>query len=157
VGTEVWASGVAYEPYVGRWSRLVASEFLRWLAIRDGARWVDVVEAILRQADPSEVVGIDSSPAYVAYAQADIIDPRARFEVGSASALRGTSAPGTGRSDRPSRATCPARRLASRQGAAQSRFRRASVVRRGLARARSAAWSGNAASQRGGSSLQSEL
>jgi SAM-dependent methyltransferase len=164
VGTEVWASGAAYEPYVGRWSRLVASEFLRWLAIRDGARWVDVgcgtgavVEAILRQADPSEVVGIDSSPAYVAYAQADIIDPRARFEVGSASALRGTSAPGTGRSDRPSRATCPARRLASRQGAAQSRFRRASVVRRGLARARSAAWSGNAASQRGGSSLQSEL
>src|SRR2546423_1883323 len=26
---EVWASGDAYEPYVGRWSRLVAAEFLR--------------------------------------------------------------------------------------------------------------------------------
>ena len=94
MGTEVWASGAAYEPYVGRWSRLVASEFLRWLAIRDGARWVDVgcgtgavAEAILRQADPSEVVGIDPSAAYVEYAQAHIIDPRARFEVGSASAL----------------------------------------------------------------------
>ena len=94
VGTEVWASGAAYEPYVGRWSRLVASEFLRWLAIRDGARWVDVgcgtgavVEAILGQADPSEVVGIDSSAAYVEYARAQIIDPRARFEVGSARAL----------------------------------------------------------------------
>ena len=94
MGTKVWASGVAYEPYVGRWSRLVASEFLRWLAIRDGARWVDVgcgtgavVEAILRQADPSEVVGIDSSAAYVEYARAHIVDPRARFEVGSASAL----------------------------------------------------------------------
>jgi hypothetical protein len=44
-----------------------------------------VVEAILRQADPSEVVGIDPSAAYVEYAQAHIIDPRARFEVGSAS------------------------------------------------------------------------
>ncbi len=94
MGREVWASGAAYEPYVGRWSRLVAPEFLRWLAIRHGARWVDVgcgtgavVEAILRQADPSEVVGIDPSAAYVEYAQAHIIDPRARFEVGSASAL----------------------------------------------------------------------
>ena len=24
----VWGSGAAYEPYVGRWSRLVAREFL---------------------------------------------------------------------------------------------------------------------------------
>src|SRR5213594_2891862 len=29
----VWASGAAYEPYVGRWSRLVAREFVAWLAI----------------------------------------------------------------------------------------------------------------------------
>jgi len=28
---EVWAVGSAYEPYVGRWSRLVAPEFLDWL------------------------------------------------------------------------------------------------------------------------------
>ena len=27
----LWASGDAYEPYVGRWSRLVAREFLAWL------------------------------------------------------------------------------------------------------------------------------
>jgi SAM-dependent methyltransferase len=33
------------------------------------------------------VVGIDPSAAYVEYARAHIIDPRARFEVGSASAL----------------------------------------------------------------------
>ena len=34
---EVWASGAAYEPYVGRWSRLVARELLfvsRWPAGR---------------------------------------------------------------------------------------------------------------------------
>jgi hypothetical protein len=29
----VWASGGAYEPYVGRWSRPVAREFVDWLAI----------------------------------------------------------------------------------------------------------------------------
>ncbi|MFN8456095.1 MAG: hypothetical protein U0401_15745 [Anaerolineae bacterium] len=28
---DVWAAGNAYEPYLGRWSRLVAREFLVWL------------------------------------------------------------------------------------------------------------------------------
>ena len=27
---DVWESGEEYEPYVGRWSRLVAREFLAW-------------------------------------------------------------------------------------------------------------------------------
>jgi len=39
---DTWASGTAYEPYVGRWSRLVAREFLAWLAIPPGACWLDV-------------------------------------------------------------------------------------------------------------------
>jgi hypothetical protein len=30
---EAWDSGHAYEQYVGRWSRKVATEFLRWLAV----------------------------------------------------------------------------------------------------------------------------
>ena len=29
----LWAAGEAYEPYVGRWSRLVAVEFLRRLGL----------------------------------------------------------------------------------------------------------------------------
>jgi hypothetical protein len=29
---DAWDSGHAYEQYVGRWSRQVATEFLRWLA-----------------------------------------------------------------------------------------------------------------------------
>jgi hypothetical protein len=39
---DVWASGAAYEAYVGRWSRLVAREFLGWLAWPPGKRWLDV-------------------------------------------------------------------------------------------------------------------
>ena len=39
---DVWASGDAYEPYVGRWSRLVARKFLDWLSLPEGARWLDV-------------------------------------------------------------------------------------------------------------------
>jgi hypothetical protein len=35
----VWASGDLYEPYVGRWSRLVAREFFDWLAVPAGRDW----------------------------------------------------------------------------------------------------------------------
>ncbi len=94
MGGDVWASGAAYEPYVGRWSRLVAAELLRWLGIPGGSRWVDVgcgtgavSDAILRLREPTAVVGIDPSQAYVAHARAHITDPRARFDVGSATAL----------------------------------------------------------------------
>ena len=37
-----WASGDVYEPYVGRWSRLVAREFLAWLDAPAGLDWLDV-------------------------------------------------------------------------------------------------------------------
>jgi SAM-dependent methyltransferase len=92
--TEVWESGEEYEPYVGRWSRLVAREFLAWLAIPTHARWLDVgcgtgalIQAILDRWSPAEVVGIDPSSAYIAYARRNISDPRVRYEVGDARAL----------------------------------------------------------------------
>ena len=96
---DAWDSGDAYEPYVGRWSRLVAREFLGWLAVPSGGRWLDVgcgtgalVETILALAAPSEVVGIDPSPAYVTFARDRVNDPRVRFEVGDAQALQAASA-----------------------------------------------------------------
>ena len=36
--SDVWASGDAYEPYVGRWSRLVARDVLDWLRVPPGKR-----------------------------------------------------------------------------------------------------------------------
>jgi SAM-dependent methyltransferase len=95
---DAWDSGDAYERYVGRWSRLVAQEFLGWLAAPPGGWWLDVgcgmgalVETILALADPSEVVGIDPSPAYVASARDRVNDGRVRFEVGDAQALQEAS------------------------------------------------------------------
>lgn len=97
--TDAWDSGDAYEPYVGRWSRLVAREFLGWLAVPPGGCWLDVgcgtgalAETILALAAPREVVGVDPSPAYVASACDRVIDPRVRFEVGDAQAIREASA-----------------------------------------------------------------
>ena len=89
--TDAWTSGDAYEPYVGRWSRLVAREFLGWLAVPPGGSWLDVgcgtgalAQTVLALAAPSEVVGIDPSPAYVAFARSRVNDPPVRFEVGDA-------------------------------------------------------------------------
>src|SRR3712207_8704710 len=76
-----WDSGDAYEPYVGRWSRLIAREFVKWLALPPASRWLDVgcgtgalVQSVLEHAALSEVVGTDSSAAYIALASAPMED-----------------------------------------------------------------------------------
>jgi SAM-dependent methyltransferase len=91
---DTWASGAAYEPYVGRWSRLVAREFVAWLAVPACARWLDVgcgtgalSQIILEVASPGEVIGIDPCEGYIAYAREHIPEARARFLVGDAQAL----------------------------------------------------------------------
>jgi SAM-dependent methyltransferase len=79
---------------VGRWSRLVAREFVDWLGMPTGKRWLDVgcgtgslTATILERADPRSVLGVDPSAGYIDHARAMIADPRARFEVGDARAL----------------------------------------------------------------------
>jgi SAM-dependent methyltransferase len=90
----VWASGLAYDPYVGRWSRLVAREFLAWLAAPPEGRWLDVgcgtgalSATILALARPATVTGIDASEEYAAYARKQMGDARAEFRQGDAQAL----------------------------------------------------------------------
>ena len=94
-----WDSGDTYEQYVGRWSRKVATEFLRWLALPRGLAWADVgcgtgalASTILTICEPSSVCGIDSSEAFVSQARQRIRDPRARFESGDATHLPWDSA-----------------------------------------------------------------
>jgi hypothetical protein len=57
---EVWASGDTYEPYVGRWSRLVAKQFLERLNLPSIRSWLDVVtgtapSSIVFTANPSSI------------------------------------------------------------------------------------------------------
>lgn len=91
---DAWAVGEAYEPYVGRWSRLVAAELLAWLAVPPGARWLDVgagtgalSRTILDRAAPEAVTGLDASAGFVQHASARVADRRASFRVGDAQAL----------------------------------------------------------------------
>jgi trans-aconitate methyltransferase len=91
---ETWGSGDAYERWVGRWSRSVGREFLRWLALPSGLAWADVgcgtgqlTTCILAECDPRSIVGVDSSDAFIAQAQHMVTDPRSRFEAGDATRL----------------------------------------------------------------------
>jgi SAM-dependent methyltransferase len=90
---DVWASGDAYEPYVGRWSRLVAREFVDWLAVPTGRSWLDVgcgtgalSQTILDRAAPQSVMGVDPAEGFVAVARR-VIGARAEFRIGDAQAL----------------------------------------------------------------------
>lgn len=90
----VWRYTNGYEAYVGRWSRLLAVEFLAWFVVPTAGRWLDVgcgtgalTKAVLDVAGPLAVLGIDSSPVFVDDATTNVVDPRVRFAVGDAHAL----------------------------------------------------------------------
>lgn len=90
---DVWSAGDAYERYMGRWSRLVADEFVAWLACAPGARWLDVgcgpgalTSAVARRCRPRTLLGVERSAGFVAAARAHG-SPPALFARADAQAL----------------------------------------------------------------------
>ncbi|MFI6102254.1 class I SAM-dependent methyltransferase [Lentzea sp. NPDC051213] len=88
----MWDLGDAYERYVGRWSRPVAAEFVRWLDAPPGRTWLDVgcgtgalTETVLEHAQPAAITGVDPSAGFLDLAAQRV--PGATFEVGDASDL----------------------------------------------------------------------
>jgi SAM-dependent methyltransferase len=91
---QVWNAGDRYEPYVGRWSRLVAREFLAWLAPPEQLAWLDVgcgtgalTAAILEQCNPRVLRGVDASLGYLRVADSRLPRSRAGLVAGDAAAL----------------------------------------------------------------------
>lgn len=91
---DTWSSGDSYERYVGRWSRLVAKEFIPWLAIPENREWLDVgcgtgalSQTILKLTNPKKVKGIDRSEDYVNTARSRVHLSNAEFDTGDAQSL----------------------------------------------------------------------
>ncbi|HEY3250039.1 MAG TPA: class I SAM-dependent methyltransferase [Ignavibacteria bacterium] len=89
-----WNNAKQYEQYVGRWSRLAAAQFLKWVNQDKGLAWIDVgcgsgalTDAILKSQNPGKVTGIDPSEDHIQFLSENIIDPRAEFFTGDASSL----------------------------------------------------------------------
>ena len=92
--TDGWEAGQTYDDFMGRWSRPLAIEFLRWLQPEPGWHWLDVgsgtgalAAAICRAADPATVLGCDPSAPFVESATRSVDDSRASFVVAGAGSL----------------------------------------------------------------------
>jgi ubiquinone/menaquinone biosynthesis C-methylase UbiE len=95
----MWVNGASYESYIGRWSKLVARQFLDWLDVQSGSQWLDVgcgtgilSRTILDSSSPQGVLGIDPSKEYIEFARKHIQDTHVSFRIGDAQALSVKSA-----------------------------------------------------------------
>ena len=99
IGQDPWDSGDPYELFMGRWSRIIAPEFVRWLSIPTDRSWLDIgcgtgslSKTILALASPARVLALDQSPRFIAHSRRMIDDPRVHFEVGTASKISAPTA-----------------------------------------------------------------
>jgi ubiquinone/menaquinone biosynthesis C-methylase UbiE len=67
---------------MGRWSRLLAAEFLAWLEVAPGANWLEIgcgtgalTSAILESAKPASVTACDTAADFVRYCASNLRHP----------------------------------------------------------------------------------
>jgi SAM-dependent methyltransferase len=91
-----WATGDAYEAYMGRWSRPLAGTFVDWLSAPAAGHWLEVgcgtgalSAAVLAQAAPVSVLACDPSAPFVDHARRRLADLRISFVNVGADALPG--------------------------------------------------------------------
>ena len=91
----MFSASAGYERFMGRWSRLLAPAYIAFAGVKDGDRVLEVgsgtgslASAVEARMPSSEIVGIDPSEGFIAYAQENAKSGRAHYEVGDAQALR---------------------------------------------------------------------
>lgn len=87
----MWGNGTPYEAFMGRWSRLVAREFIQWLRIPEETGWVDVgcgtgglTQIVLDLAAPHAICAVDPDEGFLSHAREQIRDTRVQFKRGDA-------------------------------------------------------------------------
>jgi SAM-dependent methyltransferase len=92
---KMFAASAGYEHFMGRWSRLLAPTYVAFAGVKNGDRVLDVgtgtgslAAAVEASMPASEIIGVDPSEGFIAYAQKHVTSTRARFEVGDAQALK---------------------------------------------------------------------
>lgn len=92
---KMFAASAGYERFMGRWSRLLAPPYVAFAGVKNGDRVLDVgtgtgslAGAVEASMPTSEIVGVDPSEGFIAYAQKHVASARAHFEVGDAQALK---------------------------------------------------------------------
>lgn len=91
---DLWESAIAYERFMGRWSRELARAFVLWLDIPPGRHWLEVgcgtgalTSRILEIGRPASVVVTDSSEQFIEHARAAFPDHGVQFLTASAGKL----------------------------------------------------------------------
>jgi SAM-dependent methyltransferase len=89
-----WMAGDAYEAYMGRWSRPVATMFVEWLRPRPASHWLEfgcgtgaLTSTICHLSAPASVVACDPSAPFIEHARSNLADARVSFVVAGDDAL----------------------------------------------------------------------
>ena len=92
---KMFAVSAGYERFMGRWSRLLAPAYVAFAGVKNGDRVLDVgtgtgslAAAVEASMPASEIVGVDPSEGFIAYAQKNTKSTRVHFEVGDAQVLK---------------------------------------------------------------------
>jgi ubiquinone/menaquinone biosynthesis C-methylase UbiE len=92
--TIAFDDALAYEHFMGRWSRALGGAFLEWLAPPKGACWLDVgcgtgafTQLLLDSCAPASVAAVDFSASQIDYARQRLPAGSVDFRVADAQAL----------------------------------------------------------------------
>lgn len=92
--SDSWSSADLYDRFMGRWSRILATNVISDLDPPLGLHWLDVgcgtgsvSEAVLGRADPVSVIAVDPSAEYASATRARLPDSRVRVAVARAEDL----------------------------------------------------------------------
>jgi ubiquinone/menaquinone biosynthesis C-methylase UbiE len=92
--TAVFDDAIAYERFMGQWSRAAGSEFLAWMAPQKDVAWLEIgcgtgafTEMVVQNCLPKSVVAIDPSPEQVEFARSRSSIETVDFHVADAQAI----------------------------------------------------------------------